>query len=293
MLGRSARRPAQILASGLAGLLFALYQASPYRGFIEGNIARAGLKRPERLARAHVRLLLWAIVDLLRFVRFRDDKRLPRELLVTGMEHFEAASAAGRGVILVSAHFGCWELIPALTSLRGYATTVLVQKPSQDVFDRLFRELRAWAGVRTLNNDTLAGLRPILKALRQGETVGLVIDQHGESRRLVGKFFGHRVSLPEGPAFLARRTGAAIVPVLARWRGNQHVIEFYPVMTAIGGADGDLQTMQAIYDWLETQIRRYPENWLWSYNRWDKFPCPVCETMPAGSAGSASPVIGA
>ncbi|HEY9839226.1 MAG TPA: lysophospholipid acyltransferase family protein [Candidatus Obscuribacterales bacterium] len=272
ILGRSGRRPAQMIASGLAGLIYGIYRLSPYRDFIAGNI-RAALPQADAdaLAQTHLRLLLWAIVDLLRFRRFGSAPVLPPEVTVTGWEHFEAAHALGRGVILVSAHFGCWELIPACIGLRGLPVTVLVQKPSQDAFDRLFREFRAFAGVRTLNNDSLAGLRPVLRSLRRGETVGLVIDQHGESERLIGHFFGHRVSMPEGPAFLAGHLATPIVPVLTRWRGSRHVLEFFPALEARGAqTDQQAELMQRIYDWLEAQIRRYPENWLWSYNRWDK-----------------------
>ncbi|PKL76564.1 MAG: hypothetical protein CVV27_09580 [Candidatus Melainabacteria bacterium HGW-Melainabacteria-1] len=288
-LSRGSRRPAQILASGLAGLIYALYRHSPYQGFIEGNI-RAALPQAKapQLARQHLRLLLWAILDLLRFQRFLSDPRVPPEVLISGWEHLEAAQAHGQGVILVSAHFGCWELIPASVSLSGLPVTVLVQKPALDVFDQLFREFRALAGVRTVNNDSLAGLRPILRALQRNEAVGLVIDQHGESRRLQGNFFGHTVSLPDGPAWLARRTGARIVPVLIRWRGSRHVLEFFAPLASPTSSETDPETdfkadqqlMQTIYAWLETQIRRYPENWLWSYNRWDKFPCRHCQSSP-------------
>lgn len=278
VLSRSGRRPAQMFASGLAGLLYGLYRRSAHREFIAGNISAALPEIPaERLARQHVQLLLWSIVDLLRFRRFLNHPVPPTEVLVTGWEHFLKAQSQGRGVILVSAHFGCWELIPALISLRGFPVTVMVQKPALDSFDKLFREFRSYAGVKTVNNDSLVGLRPVLNALRQGETVGLVIDQHGESRRLEGRFFGHQVSLPEGPAALARRTGAVIVPVLIRWRGSRHVLEFFePLSTDVLHQTDDAGVMQNIYTWLETQIRRYPENWLWSYNRWDKHPCDVC-----------------
>lgn len=268
LLSRGGRRPAQRFASGLAALLYALYRLTPHRDFIAANV-RAALPEAAAgtLAKTHVRLLLWAILDLLRFRRFAADPRVPPEVTIVGWEHYAAAQAAGKGVILVSAHYGCWELIPACVSLRGHPTTVLVQKPSTDAFDRLFRAFRAYAGVRTVDNDSVIGLRPILKALQQGETVGLVIDQHGESEKLFGTFFGHRVSLPEGPAFLARRLGTPIVPVLVRWQGHDHVMEFFAPLAAEAEPAA---LMQRIYSWLEEQIRAHPQNWLWSYNRWDK-----------------------
>lgn len=268
LLRRGGRRPAQMIASGLAAAVFGIYRLSPWRNFVAANI-RAALPAADAdaLTRRHLQLLLWAIVDLLRFARFATRPQLPPEVEVRGWEHYQRARELGKGVILVSAHYGCWELIPAAVSLRGQPTTVLVQKPSQDAFDRLFRRFRAYAGVRTLDNDSLLGLRPLLRALEAGETVGLVVDQHGESEKLFGDFFGHRVSLPEGPAFLARRLGTPIVPVLIRWQDRGHVLEFFAPLAFEADAAA---LMQRIYAWLEEQIRRYPENWLWSYNRWDK-----------------------
>lgn len=281
LLSRSGRRSAQNIASGLAGLLFAIYRRTEYRAFISGNLQAAlpdlSQVQVNKLARDHVRLLLWSILDLLRFYRFKNQAVLPPEVQMEGWEHFLAAHAQQQGVILVSAHFGCWELIPASISLKGYPVSVMVQKPALDDFDKLFREFRNYAGVKTVNNDSLAGLRPILSALRQAETVGLVIDQHGESRRLNGRFFGHQVSMPEGPAVLAKRTGAVILPVLIRWRGTRHVLEFFPALPLEQvQQQSEAEIMQCIYTWLESQIRRYPENWLWTYNRWDKYPCDIC-----------------
>lgn len=271
LISHSQRRRVLKIASGFADVCYFLYRLSPQRQFIARNIRQALPQHaPHHLARQHLRLLLWSIVDFLRFRRFQTLPELPPELEISGWEHFTQAHAQGRGVLLISAHFGCWELIPAVTALQGYPTTVLVQKPSQDAFDNLFREYRSFAGVKTLNNDTLAGLRPIIKALRRGETVGLVIDQHGESERLIGQFFGQTVSLPEGPAYLAQHLNCPLVPVSIRWVGDHHHLTFSPALDASEFAD-PLSLMQALYDQLEQTIRRAPQNWLWSYNRWDKY----------------------
>jgi len=265
------------LASGLAGGLYFVYSCSPWRQLVAQPIQLAwpqwSARQVKALTRNHFRLLLWSLVDFLRFWRLHHSSG-DAELQVRHWQHYQQAQAQGQGVILVSAHFGCWELIPAALSLQGQAVSVLVQKPSQAAVDRLFCDLRAAAGVRTLYNDSLLGLRPVLRALKQGETVGLVIDQHGESERLIGSFFGQTVSLPEGPAFLARHTQARIVPVLVRWQGQQHLLEFFPALQASDFAS-NLELMQHLYNWLESEIRQAPENWLWSYHRWNKYPsCP-------------------
>ncbi len=271
------------LGSTFAGLLYGVYRLTPWRRLLQGHIHQSfpslSKKEQDRIARQHVKTFLWAIVDFLRFWQWRQrhegavdlrSHQLPRHVLLVGDNHYQAAYGRGKGVILVSAHFGCWEYIPALSALQGHPTTVLVQKPAEPYFERLFTTFRGFAGVNTVNNDSYKGMGTLLRALRRQEVVGLVIDQHGESEQLIGSLMGKTVSLPAGPGALARRTGAAVVPVFARWWGNQQIIEYLPARF-YEQQDTDLSFTQALYDDIEKMIRKYPENWLWSYNRWDKY----------------------
>ena len=286
LLSQIPRRLVLSASSVLAGLLYLIYRCSPYRNFIAQNVQAA---LPERnvnqLVRQHIKLLLWSICDLLRFKRLKKKKQIPSEVQIEGWQYMQKAHAKNKGVILVSAHYGCWEWIPAVVSLKGLPMSVIVQKPSLDSFDQLFREFRAYAGVKTINNDSLMGVRPLIKTLKAGDCVGMVIDQHGESNHVFGQFFGHQVSMPEGPAYLASRYQIPLIPVLIRWQGDKHLIEFFPELDireiAANYPAESLQTaiMQTIYSWLESQIRLYPENWLWSYNRWDKLPGQRCESQ--------------
>lgn len=274
VLARLPRPLALAMAARFADGLYAVYRASPYRHFLNQSIQPAlpelSAHARSHLARLHCQRLLQALSDFVRFAQLGPNTSLPPEIDILGHAHYHAAKAQGRGVILVSAHFGCWEWIPAALALQGEAVSVLVQRPSQPWVDQGFTALRAHVGVQTLYNDSLSGLRPLIRALKQNQTVGLLIDQHGESQRLIGRFFGQPVSLPEGPARIARQTGAVIVPVLARWHGQRHLIQFFAPHQARDFSD-DLALMQHLYNWLEGQIRRGPENWLWSYLRWDKY----------------------
>lgn len=273
-LARLPRPLALQLVKALADGLYAVYRCSPYRHFLAQSIGPAfpelSAAEKHQLGRSHWQHLLQALLDFLRFVQLSPESPLPSEVRLVHADYYLEALAQQRGVMLVSAHFGCWEWIPAALALQGQPVSVLVQRPSQTWIDQGFRELRARVGVQTLYNDSLSGLRPLIRALRQAETVGMLIDQHGESQRLIGQFFGQTVSLPEGPARLARQTGCLIVPVLARWHGPRHVIQFYEPLDPCQYAE-DQVLMQTLYHWLEREIRRSPENWLWSYQRWNKY----------------------
>ncbi|MGE3728673.1 MAG: lysophospholipid acyltransferase family protein [Candidatus Sericytochromatia bacterium] len=275
---KSSPRQRQMIIKGLAGFLFGLYKLSRHRSFIQKNIRSALSLSPKEqtaLAHKHLENLLDSIVTLLRFRLFAQGSE-PVAIEVEGYTHFLEAHAQGKGVILVSAHLGCWELFPAVLGQAGFEVHALVQRPSVPAFDQFFKQSRAYARVQTAYNDTLSGLRPILRALKQGAVLGLLIDQHGESNQILGDFFGHRVSMPEGPYFLAKKTGALIVPVFTYRQADTHLIQFFPSLDLLQfSSPTDL--MQSLYQQIENTIRQHPAEWLWSYNRWDKYqPCPRC-----------------
>lgn len=266
------------MIKGVAGFLFGLYGLSRHRQFIQKNIALALSLSPSeqtQLARKHLENLLDSIVTLLRFRLFAQGSE-PVPFQLEGYEHFLTAHAQGKGVILISAHFGCWELFPAVLGQAGFDVHALVQRPSVGAFDDFFKQSRAYAQVKTAYNDTISGLRPILRALKQGGVLGLLIDQHGESNQILGSFFDHQVSMPEGPYFLAKKTGALIVPVFTYRQGETHQIAFSPSLE-VSQFENAKALMQSLYHSIETAILQHPAEWLWSYNRWDKYqPCPRC-----------------
>lgn len=254
-------------ASAFAEAVYALYRLTPVRGFVPGNIATA---LPEAdahaLARAHLRGLARGIVECFRMRALGPDT-LAEWGRFEGLEHLEAARASGRGAVLAGAHFGNWELMGAAIARLGHPLHVVVQAPSQDAFARLFAETRARHGVRTWNNAGLASLRPVLKALRRGEVLGLLADQHGEARDVAVDFFGQRVYAPKGPLFFARTTGAALLPCFAlREPDGSHRWVIEPELPLSGSDAADLQ---ALYARLEARIRERPDHWLWVHNRWE------------------------
>lgn len=267
------RRWCLALMTSIAGVVYFIYRLTPYRDFIQGNIQRAFPDLPpqqlQHFAWQHVQRLFQAVAELLRFPLWQIEPPGPEVLQITGFEHLQAAWQQGRGVILASAHMGCWEMITATVAQAGLPTHVIVQPPSFDAFAQLFAEFRQQVGVRTHNNNSLSSLRPVLRHLKQGDVVGMLVDQHGESRRLFGTFFGQQVSLPEGPTFFARHCQSPIIPVFAWREGECHHIAFE---APIAPADSPEALMQTLYQRIEAAIKAHPEDWLWSYNRWDKYP---------------------
>lgn len=265
------RRVALALGTGFAQALWSTYRLTPYRDFVADNVRAAFPEldpcAANRVGRAHVVNLVKAIVEVLRFPRL-DRRAVERLVTVEGMGHLEEALAAGRGVMIMTAHFGNWELLGATLSRLGHPLAVLVQPPSQAAFDRLFLEFRALVGIASHPNRGPASLRPMFRHLRANGLLGLICDQHGEGMTAFGTLFGHRISVPSGPFFFAERTGAAILPMsIVRTPRDRHVLRIEAPIVPTGDPDRDAQQL---CDRFEAWIRAHPDHWLWVHARFDR-----------------------
>lgn len=264
------RRVALAMGAAFAAGVYRLYRLTPYQGFIEGNLLAAygpamTASEAGAIAKSHLKQLTRSIVEVMRLPLLKRDN-LHTLVRFEGWEHLEAARAEGRGVILATAHFGNWEVLGGAIALSGVPLHVLVQRPSQDAFDRLFKEFRGRVGVSTWENSGPASLRPVLRALARNEALGLLVDQHGESQDAIVTLFGHPVSAPTGPFFFAKRTGARVLPIFAfRQPDDTHVIRIGAPLPVTDDVEADCQALYACY---EAAIREHPDHWLWVHDRW-------------------------
>jgi KDO2-lipid IV(A) lauroyltransferase len=130
---------------------------------------------------------------------------------MTGMEFLDEARAQGRGVILAMPHVGSWEAAAAYLSHGGlYITSVAEVLDPPELFD-FFVERRARVGLTVLPIGA-ANAPVLLKVLRGGGTLGLLCDRDVVGDGVVVEFFGAKTRLPGGPAVLALRSGAALLP---------------------------------------------------------------------------------
>ncbi|MBI6545815.1 MAG: lysophospholipid acyltransferase family protein, partial [Cyanobacteria bacterium NC_groundwater_1444_Ag_S-0.65um_54_12] len=258
------------LGSLLACLAWLIYRCTPVRDFIPTNVSAAYPRWPQQrlrqVAAQSLDLLIRAIVEVMRFPRWHQEAT--KIVILEGREHLDQALARGKGAIVVTAHFGNWELLAAAL-VRWFAPlTVLVQTPSKSAFARLFVEYRQLVGVKTYANLGPASIRTALRALRRGELLGLLCDQHGWSGAGMAIFFGHHVSVPLGPFILAQRTGAQIIPArIIREKHDRHVLVISPPLTIAPEPSANAQTLMTHF---ESWIREHPDHWLWIHNRWEK-----------------------
>jgi len=209
---------------------------------------------------------------LVAFARFPDIRRetVADWVRCEGMEHYDDAIRAGRGVLFATAHLGNWELSAYAHALFRSPMHVVVRPLDNPLIDALVEGRRALSGNRPIAKTDAA--RAILRALKANEAVGILIDQNSAPEAGVFvDFFGVLACAPAGFAKLAARSGAAVIPGFALWseQERRYILRFYPPVPMSGDAARDTQAIQSQ---LESVIREYPDQWLWIHRRWKTRP---------------------
>lgn len=180
-------------------------------------------------------------------------------------------AAAGRPGILVSGHFGNWELLAQAAGLIGTPIHIVHRPLRNPLLDDLLNRVRSRAGTDVIYKHAAA--REILRLLQAGETVAIPIDQHATGGQGVPvPFFGRPAKTTLGPArFAARQKIPLLLAVLVR-RGSslQHDVRLSPLIDPPSGRDEAalVETMGRVNLAFEEVVRAHPEQWLWVHRRW-------------------------
>jgi Kdo2-lipid IVA lauroyltransferase/acyltransferase len=288
------------LEAGLAQLAIGLVCALPERaalglGALGGRAARRLSRRYRERALTNMRVAFpdWSQdrLDALSRQNFAEMGRIviewarhsrlsPEALLARvefeGLEHLEKAIARGRGALVVTAHYGHWELIPSagryrLPQMEITPTGRTLHNPWVQAMVASRRNL---GGGFVLERDTAE----IIRALRRNASVGILVDLRRSRKRggILVPFLGRRAWTTHGPATIARRTGAALIPAYTRRiQGARHRIVLYPELEQPRGEDLHADTAAltaALNQALGRFILEQPSSWLWIHRRWRGSP---------------------
>ena len=193
-----------------------------------------------------------------------------------GLEHFLAARSKGKGVLIVTGHLGAWELSSFYHSLMGYPMSMVIRRLDNPGVDGLVNHIRCLHGNRVLHKDDFA--RGLLGAMRQGETVGILMDTNmTPPQGVFVPYFGKLACTASGLARVALKTGAAVLPGFMLWdeAEQKYVLRFGEeiVFDRTGDDDADAVTNTAkCTAAIEAYVRRYPDQWLWVHRRWKTRP---------------------
>lgn len=276
-LGRLPRAVARWCASGIVLAFYALH----------GRLRRVGMTNlrrslPERSEAEHrtilrgvYRHLGWQLVEFCRMPRYTKEN-LCNWARIEGHEHYLAARARGKGVLIITGHLGAWELSSFYHSLLGYPMSMVIRRLDNRRLDGFVNGIRCMHGNEVLHKDDFG--RGLLTAMRKGGTVGILMDTNmTPPQGAFVEFFGQHACTATGLAHVARKTGAAVLPGFMLWEKSErrYVLHFGPEVAIPRTDDVNadiLEATQRCTRAIEAWIRRYPDQWLWIHRRWKTRP---------------------
>jgi len=184
--------------------------------------------------------------------------------------------AEGRGGILLSPHLGNWEMLVFAYSAMYEPISYLARPLDNPLIEEMTHKTRTRFGNRPINKSNSVG--EAVKVLRQGEILGILADVNAHPKEGVFvPFFGIQACTPAGPALLAMRTNAVIIPIACVWdeaARRYRVVQGKVIDPAnTGDREADiLSTTAAFTSEVERLVREYPEQWLWIHKRWKTRP---------------------
>jgi KDO2-lipid IV(A) lauroyltransferase len=202
---------------------------------------------------------------------------LKEKFVLEGEENLQQALSQRKGVVGVCAHFGNFTLMGTGLTSRGYQYALIVRPADESRVETYFQKWRDKLGYDSIPAyPRSTAVRRSLGALRQNKILALFADQNKAKGGVFVDFFGRPAGTVVGPAVMALRTGAPVVPIFnVRQRVDKHkVIIGPPVEFEISGnQEKDIITVTAkITKVIEEFVRRYPTHWWWFHNRWKAKP---------------------
>jgi KDO2-lipid IV(A) lauroyltransferase len=196
---------------------------------------------------------------------------------IVGKEYLDKSLMRGKGVILVSAHFGNFPLLLARLSVAGYKAGGIMRPMRDARTEKVFLDARKRFKIRTIYSQPRSVcVNTTIQALRNNELVFIPLDQNFGTGGIFVDFFGTKAATATGPVILAQRTGAILLPCfIVRQPDDSHKIIFEPPIDVAKDTrdENALQgTIQKLTDIIEFYIRRYPAEWGWVHKRWKSRP---------------------
>lgn len=271
-----------------------LYYALPKRSRIAYRNLRACFaveKSPAEMkliARRFFQNLCMSAVEFLRSPSL-DRQYFESHVDYRGQSILEEALNQKKGILLLTAHFGNWELLNISAGIKGHPMTVLVRTQKHTRSDALLNEIRSCKGSRMVTKGM--PIREVMRALHQGEIVGVLADQDSGRNGIFVPFFGRLSSVPAGIIHMAFKTHSEILPVFIRRVAHTHhqiQIRKLSVPAAYSKEEEaglEQKALQSFSTLLEEEIRRFPDQWLWGHRRWKSTPDRFVVILSDGKKG--------
>jgi len=203
-----------------------------------------------------------------------DVKTFKKRVKIEGLEEALKLFQKGKGIFLLLAHFGNWEMMGVMSKVIGQPIMVLA-KPmkKKEWLDDWIGKIRSASGLEVIS--TVNGSRKVMRGLSQNRVVGILIDQRAKrSEGIWADFFGRKAPTTPGLAALAMKTGAPVLPVFMvrdGFQGHRLIIKEPLDLIRTGDIKKDVEANTELFNRvLESMIRQYPDQWFWVHRRWER-----------------------
>ena len=197
-------------------------------------------------------------------------EKIMRMVEFEGTENFDEALRKGKGAVLVTGHFGSWELMGAALSQKGYPIDFLVGEQHNLLVDNLMNNYRRSMGIGIIKMGAAA--KGVIRAVKSSRFVAMLSDQDAGSDGTVIEFFNRPASTPKGPAAFALKIDVPIIMgfIIRENQKKQRIIIEKPIFVEkTPDKEDDIRRLtQAYTRVLEEYIRKYPDHWFWPHRRW-------------------------
>lgn len=204
-----------------------------------------------------------------------NERFIKEKIDIRNREYLQEALKSGRGVILLTAHLGNWELGGLVMGMLGYPILAITLSHKERPVNQLFNAQRESRGVTAV--PIKQAVHRCLNALKENKIVALLADRDFTSSGEKVTFLGHEVLIPKGAALFSYKTGAAILPTfLLREGEDSFILQFekpiYPPFSESGHIeDKDMIALVRQYARvMEEKIRAYPTQWMMFREFWDE-----------------------
>jgi Kdo2-lipid IVA lauroyltransferase/acyltransferase len=264
-------------SDALAGLGFYLFKDFRTRSIRNVGLAlgeKLNNSQVEEIARKSLQNFFHDFVEIaIALVTKAEDLR--SEIPLEGRENLDAALAKGQGVIALGAHLGNFFLAGTRLASENYPTYVLINQPRNGRFAKFMDDYRLKVWQKTIHaRPRREALRELNQVLRRNQLAVVIADEYRRNKGIHVPLFGRNVLARRGPATLALRTGAAVVPVYMVHDQNHRlkmIVE--PELDLIvndRGKSAIRENTLRITQWLEKTVRAYPEQWNWMNIHWQE-----------------------
>jgi Kdo2-lipid IVA lauroyltransferase/acyltransferase len=239
---------------------------------VEQHLGLTGVEA-ERVVKGAFRTLALTVGETILLQRALKRSSLEDHVTFEGAEYWEQAVGRGRGVLLAMAHFGAWESTAEMLARRFQPVWAVGRALDNPRLDGLVKELREVPLAGTLPKEGSG--RHLARLFKQGEVVGLLLDQNAGQHGVMLDFMGSPAMQHKVAGIMARRFGVAVLPLyVLREPGHLRFRAIFeePILAdeALADEDAELDVIRRVADSLEARIRETPEQWLWLHDRWRK-----------------------